>query len=73
MSVEANGTTPFTYEWSKDFVVIPGATAAQYEIASADLLDAGVYSVRSLMRTAKLKVCRCIWTSGMHPPLSLSL
>ena len=46
MSVEANGTAPFTYEWSKDFVVIPGATAAQYEIASADLLDAGVYSVR---------------------------
>ena len=60
MSVDANGTAPFTYEWSKDFVVIPEPLQPNTKLLQR------IYSMRvstlyaSLMHTAKLKVCRCI-------------
>lgn len=44
-SVEAVGTTAPTYQWRKNDVVIAGATSATYTIASAQLSDAGVYTL----------------------------
>jgi hypothetical protein len=44
LTVSADGTTP-SYQWSKDGVEIPGATAAQYT-APSDATSGGVYTVR---------------------------
>ena len=44
-SVSAAGTAPLTYVWRKGTEVIPGATAATYAIANAQLTDAGSYTV----------------------------
>lgn len=44
-SVVASGTAPFTYQWLRNNVAIPGATAATYALASAQLTDAGSYTV----------------------------
>ncbi len=41
----ASGTTPLTYQWSKDGSPISGATDANLAIASAARADAGSYSV----------------------------
>lgn len=45
LSVVADGTQPFTYQWQKGSVAIQGATAATYIIAAATVADAGVYTV----------------------------
>jgi hypothetical protein len=45
LSVEVNGTTPFTYQWEKDDEPIPGATRSSYSIESLETTDAGVYTV----------------------------
>jgi len=45
LTVSAAGTTPFTYQWSKDGVAIAGATSAAYVIPSAATSHAGVYTV----------------------------
>ncbi len=44
-AVEVTGTEPFTYQWRKDRLDIPGATAASYTIAQAQWRDQGSYSV----------------------------
>lgn len=44
-SVAATGATPLSYQWRRNGVPIPGATAAIYAIASAVLADAGGYDV----------------------------
>lgn len=44
-SVLASGTPAPTYQWRKDGVPIPGATASSYAIAAAALGQAGLYSV----------------------------
>jgi len=44
--VVASGTQPLAYQWQKDGVDIPGATAAQYDIAAVLGTDAGTYTVR---------------------------
>ena len=44
-SVVANGTAPFTHQWSKNGISIPGATAASYTYTSATSSDAGTYRV----------------------------
>ena len=47
LSVTVSGATPFTYQWRKNAVDIPGATASSYSIASTaagrcrDLLGRG--------------------------------
>jgi mannan endo-1,4-beta-mannosidase len=46
LSVLAQGDAPFTYQWLKDGVLIPGATQRDYTIASVAASDAGAYSVR---------------------------
>jgi len=43
-SVTANGTD-IHYQWTKDGVNIPGATAASYSVASVTAANAGAYSV----------------------------
>jgi len=43
-SVNASGTTPFSYQWFKDGTAIAGATAATYSISSVLATDAGGYS-----------------------------
>ena len=44
-SVTSDGDAPFTYQWRKGAATIIGATSQTYVIASAILLDAGVYTV----------------------------
>jgi hypothetical protein len=44
-SVTVSGTEPITYQWKKNGISIPGATAATYEIPSAATTDAGTYTV----------------------------
>lgn len=45
LSVTSEGTAPFTYQWSKNGVQIPGATAGVYSIPSFNLTFSGTYSV----------------------------
>jgi alpha-tubulin suppressor-like RCC1 family protein len=44
-SVAAGGSTNLTYQWSKNGVSIPGATAATYSITTTTSSDAGTYRV----------------------------
>ena len=44
-SVIATGATPLSYQWRKDSVAIPGATASTYAIVSTVAGDAGLYDV----------------------------
>jgi hypothetical protein len=45
LSVTANGTLPITYQWRKDGVLLKGATAATYSLASAQTVNSGSYDV----------------------------
>ena len=45
LSVTAQDDVPLTYQWSKDGVALPGATARTYAVASATAATAGSYSV----------------------------
>ena len=42
----AEGTTPFTYVWYKDNVIIPNQTQSTLTIESVTAADAGTYKVR---------------------------
>lgn len=46
LTVTATGVPAPTFQWLKDGVEIPGATATTYTVASAGQIDAGVYTVR---------------------------
>ncbi len=39
------GEAPITYQWQKNGVAIPGATASNYPLRSVALADAGIYTV----------------------------
>lgn len=43
-ALKADGTPPFTYQWLKDSVKIPGAIASTYSIAAASPTSAGTYT-----------------------------
>ena len=45
LAVMAIGTAPLSYQWRQNGIPIPGATGMIYSIASAQLADAGGYSV----------------------------
>jgi hypothetical protein len=45
LTVTADGTTPFTYQWTLNGANIAGATAATYVISNVKLTDAATYSV----------------------------
>lgn len=44
-STQVTGTAPFSYQWFKDGVMIPGATSSSYTITSVKTTDLGGYSV----------------------------
>lgn len=44
-TVAASGTAPMTYQWQKGGMAISGATSTTFSIASAQLTDAGNYTV----------------------------
>jgi hypothetical protein len=46
-SATADGTTPFTWQWSKNGTPIAGATNATYTIASATTADSGTYRAKA--------------------------
>lgn len=46
LTVQAAGTAPLSYQWSKGGVAIAGATSSSYTISSASAGDAGSYTVR---------------------------
>ena len=46
ITVTADGTQPFAYQWAKNGVDIPGATGQTYSIVAAALADAGTYRAR---------------------------
>lgn len=50
LTVEAAGTEPFAFQWSRNGQPLPGATLATYTVAAAQPRDAGLYSV--LVRNA---------------------
>lgn len=43
--VTAEGEQPLTYQWRKDGVAIPGATASSYSVYAAAAANAGAYAV----------------------------
>jgi hypothetical protein len=43
-SVNASGTAPFSYQWEKDGIIIPGADSNVYTIDSVIVSDEGLYS-----------------------------
>ena len=43
--VQASGTSPFTFQWQKNGLIIPGTTGALHSISQAQLTDSGNYSV----------------------------
>lgn len=45
ITVTADGTQPFTYQWRKNGVNISGATSRDYTIQLATVADAGDYTV----------------------------
>ena len=45
LSVEVEGTPPFSYQWLKDGNKISGANAGSYVLSSAQTSDSGTYSV----------------------------
>lgn len=45
LTVVATGTTPFSYQWRKADLALPGATAASLTFTNAQAGDAGAYSV----------------------------
>lgn len=45
LSATADGTTPFSYQWQKDGVAIPGATSVDFVKDNLQVADSGTYSV----------------------------
>ncbi len=46
LTATADGTQPFTYQWQKAGVDIPGAVSASYVIAAFTASDAATYGVK---------------------------
>ena len=45
LSVSASGTGPFTHQWRRNGILIPGGNAATLELANVRLADSGHYTV----------------------------
>ncbi|MCK9314667.1 MAG: hypothetical protein M0Q48_00780 [Verrucomicrobia bacterium] len=46
LSVDVSGTPPFSYQWYRNGTAVEGATEATYTIESADLANAGLFTVQ---------------------------
>ncbi len=46
LTAELTGTGPFTFQWEKDGLPLPGATAATFQLLVSDAASAGTYRVR---------------------------
>src|SRR5205823_4623904 len=75
-STSASGSGPFTYQWRKDGLEIPGATDSILTIASVTNTDAGTYSVvvtgpcSTLTNSATLTVIDCLPVTAGTPQLN---
>jgi len=75
-STSASGTGPFSYQWRKDGVDIPGATSETYTNESVTAADAGNYCVvvtgfcNSVTNCATLTVMDCLSLSSEVPQLN---
>lgn len=45
LAVDVSGSGPFTYQWSKDGIAIPGATGATLFLGRTQVSQSGIYSV----------------------------
>ena len=68
LSVTATGTGPLSYQWFKDGVLIPGATASSYSISAAQTSDAAAYTVR-VSNSAGSETSSAAIVSVINPPV----
>lgn len=66
-SVANDGTAPFTYQWAKNGVAIPGATAATYYIAAVGVTDAGIYTVQVSNKAGTVNSDKAVFTISVTP------
>jgi hypothetical protein len=69
--VTAEGPAPLTYQWSKDGVLLPGASAATLPLAKVSASDAGDYSVAVTGPTGTTTTSPVKLT--VVPPLAIAL
>jgi hypothetical protein len=67
LSVTANGTPPYSYEWSKDGNSL-GVTTSSYSVASAIAGDAGAYSVLVTDANCSIQSPPAIISVSEQPP-----
>lgn len=63
----AQGSPPFTFQWKKDAVAIPGATAATYRIAAVAAADAGTYTCVVTNKAGNASSDKGIFTITVNP------
>ncbi len=76
----SSGSSPYTYQWFKNGVLIAGATSNSYSLPIVQLTDAGKYSVKvtnaagaATSREATLSVTPAIPPSFSSPPQGQSI
>ncbi len=67
-TVTASGTPPYTYQWFKDGVEIPGANTSSFELSNLTLNDAGAYSVSVMDANCTIVSPPGILTVSEQPP-----
>jgi hypothetical protein len=66
-AVTCDGTAPFTYQWKKNAVALPGATAATLTIAAVKATDAGTYTVTVSNKAGAVESDRALFTVTINP------
>lgn len=69
-TVVASGTPAPTYQWRKDGTAITGATNATYSVASAQLSDAGSYTVVASSSTGTVTSNAAVLVVNVVPSIS---
>jgi hypothetical protein len=75
-SVSASGTAPLSYQWQRNGVDVPGAMAASYTLASAQLLDDGALFrcvVTNAFGAASSNAARLTVTPNLAPTAFINL